>query len=62
MRRLVRLAAAAALVVWLVRKRRSAGQAPPERVTIRFDDGSVTTLETGSPERELLLAAAAEVV
>jgi hypothetical protein len=62
MRRLLRLAVAAAIVTWLVRRRQSVARSRAERVTIGFADGSATALEVGSPERELLVAAAAEVV
>ncbi len=59
MRKLLALAAGAA-VVWRAVARR---HKPPEpRVVIGYGDGSTLTLEPGSPERELLVDAAAEAL
>ena len=59
MRKLLALAAGAA-VVWRAVARR---HTPPEpRVVIGYGDGSTLTLEPGSPERELLVDAAAEAL
>ena len=59
MRRLLALAAAGA-VVWRLLTRRCERPAP--RVVIGYDDGSTLSLEPGSPERELLVDAAAEAL
>ena len=61
MRRLVRLAVLGGIVVWLQRRRAAAGAHTGEGVTIGFEDGTSTALEVGSPERELLIAAAGDV-
>ena len=61
MRRAFWLAALGGLALWVARRRREANE-PGERVSIGFTDGSMTTLEDGSPERELLIAAAAEAL
>ena len=59
MRKLLALAAAAAIAWRVVARRR---QAPEPRVVVGYDDGSTVTLEPGSPERELLVAAASEAL
>jgi len=61
LRGLLRLMALGGLVPWLLRKRASAAAHAGEGVTIGFEDGSATTLEVGSPERELLIAAAGDL-
>jgi hypothetical protein len=61
-RKAVRLSALVGLVVWLLRRRAAVAAHEGEGVTIGFDDGSSTTLEVGSLERELLLAAAGDLV
>lgn len=61
MRRVVRLSALVGLVVWLLRRRAASAAPEGEGVTIGFEDGSSTTLEVGSPERELLIAAAGDL-
>jgi len=61
MRRAFRLALLAGLVLALVRRRRRAA-AEEATVSIGFADGSSTTLDVGSPERELILATAAEAL
>ena len=61
MRRVLILVVAGGLVVWLARRRRDSARRSAERVVIGFADGSSTTLEVGSPERELLVEAAAGV-
>jgi len=58
MRRVLFLVVAGGLVVWLERRRRDSKRRRAERVVIGFADGSSTTLEVGSPERELLIEAA----
>ncbi len=59
MRRLLRIVALGVLVAWLLRWRSAAARAHDVgQVTIGFADGSSRVLEVGSPERELLLAAA----
>jgi len=58
MRRLLWLAVLAGAAVLLLRRRGSSGDA--DTVAVGFSDGSSTTLEPGSPERELILATAAE--
>ena len=58
MRSLLRIVALGALVAWLLRWRSAAGAHDVEQVTIGFADGSSRVLDVGSPERELLLAAA----
>ena len=58
MRRAFRLAALGALALWLASKLRRENQSAGGRVTIGYADGSATSLEVGSPERELLLATA----
>jgi hypothetical protein len=60
MRRTLRFIALGGLVVWLVRRRLGVASQHAEQVTIGFVDGSSTVLEVGSPERELLVAAAGE--
>jgi hypothetical protein len=60
MRRLLRLLALGGLVAWLLR-RRAAARTRAEGVTIGFADGTSTVLEDGSPERELLIAAARDL-
>ena len=60
MRRALRAAALGALALWVASKLRRDARSAGERVTIGYADGSATTLEVGSPERELLLATAAE--
>ena len=59
MRRVLRIVALGGLVVWVVRRRRHSVTKREERVSIGFADGSSTTLEVGSPERELLVDVAA---
>ena len=59
MRRLLALGAVAALV-WRFLARRHRPPAP--RVVVGYEDGSTVTLEPGSPERELLVDAAAEAL
>ena len=59
MRKLVALVAGAA-VVWRVVARRR--KAPEPRVVVGYGDGTTVTLEPGSPERELLVDAAAEAL
>ncbi len=54
----VRVLAGAA--VFLLRRRGASGRG--EAVTIGFADGSSATLEPGSPERDLILATAAEAL
>ena len=61
MRRLLRLVALGALVAWLLRRRSAARGHDVEQVTIGFADGSSAVLDVGSPERELLIAAAGGV-
>jgi hypothetical protein len=61
MRRLVGLAALLALAVWL-RRRLGGPEAPQEQVTVGYADGSASMLDVGSPERELLLATAADAL
>ncbi len=59
MRKLVALVAGAAVVWRVVTSRRK----PPEpRVVVGYGDGTIVTLEPGSPERELLVDAAAEAL
>ena len=59
MRKLVALVAGAAVVWRVVTRRRK----PPEpRVVVGYGDGTTVTLEPGSPERELLVDAAAEAL
>jgi hypothetical protein len=49
------------LAIWVARRlRRDATHAG--KVSIGFTDGSSTVLDVGSPERELLLATAADAV
>jgi hypothetical protein len=60
MRRALRVLTLGGLVVWLLRRRASAAAHAAEGVTIGFDDGTSTVLEIGSPERELLIAAAGD--
>ena len=59
MRRVLGIVALGGLVAWVVRRRRDSGHRQLERVSVGFADGSSTTLEVGSPERELLIAVAA---
>ena len=59
MRKLVALAAGAA-VVWRVVAHRH--KAPEPRVVIGYGDGSIATLEPGSPDRKLLVDAATEAL
>ena len=59
MRKLLALAAGAA-VVWRVVIRRR--KLPEPRVVVGYGDGSTVTLEPGSPERELLVDAATEAL
>jgi len=61
MRRAIRVLALGGLVVWLLRRRAAANVHPAEGVTIGFADGVSTTLEEGSAERDLLIAAAEDV-
>jgi len=61
MRKVVVLGLLAGLVAALLRRGR-ADTAPTETVAVGFEDGSSTTLEPGSPERELILAAATEAL
>lgn len=61
MRRALRLLLLGSIVVWFVRRRRAAA-GRPDSVAVGFADGSSTTLEAGSPERELILAAAGEAL
>ena len=61
MRKAFGLALLTGIVLALLRRsRRSADQ--PGTVSVGFTDGSSTTLDTGSPERELILATAAEAL
>ena len=60
MRRALRVLALGALALWLAAKLRGDATSTRERVSVGYADGSSTTLEVGSPERELLLATAAE--
>jgi hypothetical protein len=60
MRRLLALAALGGLAAWLVRHRRV--ETPFTHVSVGFGDGSSETLPDGSPERELLVAAAEGLV
>jgi hypothetical protein len=60
-RKAVRLLALVGLVGWLLRRRAAAAAHEGEGVTIGFEDGSSTTLEVGSPDRELLIAAAGDL-
>ncbi len=55
MRKLLSLAALAAVVWWFVGRRRSSAH---ETATIGYADGSSVTLEPGSPELERLLLVA----
>ena len=58
MRRLLRVGVLA-VIAWAVLSRRR----PVEpRVVVGYDDGREAALETGSPERELLVGAAAEAL
>ncbi len=59
MRRLLALAAVAALSWKLLTRRRLA---PAPRVVVGYTDGSTVVLEPGSPERELLVDAALEAL
>ena len=59
MRKLLALTVGAT-VAWRIVVRRRKPPAP--RVVIGYVDGSVTTLEPGSPERELLIDAADEAL
>jgi hypothetical protein len=52
MRKLVSLAALAALVLWLRGRR---GHDPERAVTIGYVDGSSVTLDAGSPELDRLV-------
>ncbi len=61
MRRFLRVLALAGLAVWLLRRRAAAAAHDGEGVTIGFSDGSSIALEVGSPERELLIAAAGDL-
>jgi hypothetical protein len=61
MRRLVLLALLAGLVLALLRRRRGAA-GKSDTVSVGFADGSSSTLDPVSPERELMLAAAAEAL
>jgi hypothetical protein len=62
MRRAAGLAALGGLVLWLARRARRRSAEHGELVSVGFTDGSATTLEVGSPERELLMALAAEAL
>jgi len=62
MRRVLRVLVLGGLVVWLLRRRPSGGPRGAEGVTIGFEDGTSIVLEVGSAERELVLAAAGELV
>jgi len=58
MRRLLRVGVLA-VIAWAVLSRRR----PVEpRVVVGYDDGTEAALEPGSPERELLVGAAAEAL
>ena len=59
MRRLLFLGLLVAAAWWLVSSRRTQ---PEPRVSVGLDDGTERTLEHGSPERELLVGAAAEAL
>ncbi len=59
MRSVLAFGALAALIWRLVARRR---QSPAPRVVIGYADGSTVSLEPGSPERELLVDAASEVL
>lgn len=61
MRKVIVLGLLAGLVAAL-RRRRHAESGAAATVTVGFADGSSTTLEHGSPERELMLAAATEAL
>ena len=61
MRRALALVAAGGLAAWLIHRSRDIGAAV-EQVSVGFSDGSSETLGVGSPERELLVAAATGVV
>jgi hypothetical protein len=60
MRRLMWLALLAGVVLAVVRRRR--GKKGVDTVSVGFADGSSTTLDPGSPERELMLATAADAL
>ena len=60
MRRLLALAALGGLAAWFVRHRRA--ETSSAHVSVGFGDGSSATLADGSPERELLVAAAEGLV
>jgi hypothetical protein len=60
MRRLLWLAVLAGVAFLLFRRRAASGKG--DTVSVGFADGSSTTLEPGSPERELILATAAEAL
>ena len=60
MRSALRMAALGALALWLRSRVRRHRSSAPDRVSIGYADGSSTTLKVGSPERERLLATAAE--
>jgi hypothetical protein len=62
MRRVLRAVAFGALVVWLVRRLRGEARLGAEKLSVGYADGSSTILEVGSPERELILAAAADAL
>ncbi|HET9241918.1 MAG TPA: hypothetical protein VFN99_00655 [Gaiella sp.] len=57
--RILLLAAAAALVAWLLRRR---GRDDGDRVVVAWQDGSELELRPGSPEGERLVAIAQGVV
>lgn len=59
MRRLLALGVVGALI-WRVLAR--CRHSPAPRVVVGYDDGSIVSLEPGSPERELLLDAANEAL
>jgi hypothetical protein len=60
MRRLLWLAVLAGVAVLLLRRRGASGEG--DTVSVGFADGSSTTLEPGSPERDVILATAAEAL
>jgi hypothetical protein len=60
MRRVLWLAVLAGVAALLLRRRGASGKG--DSVALGFADGSSTTLEPGSPEREMILATAAEAL